>query len=253
MVASCETVECLRQIGAQPGNSTSSSQGTTAAAAASAAAAPGIEEVLSATPVLLGIQPFGHIMSTPKFVTTHNLSGTPYTAAGAPTGSGTTAITPAVNTSSAALGASAEAAAAAAAPGSILQPTYDFSPFCFSEALSDIDLTAGGRTFPAHRLVLCAQSPRLAQLIHEQVTTGSMKEHPDAECRWTLHLPDTYADILALMLQVRLSWPPVLHAVHNKPGTCKQSGSCTWNNHRSLISCRGMCWRPAMMRPKCSE
>jgi hypothetical protein len=29
---------------------------------------PGIEEVLSTTPTMLGIQPFGHVTSTPKFI-----------------------------------------------------------------------------------------------------------------------------------------------------------------------------------------
>lgn len=51
------------------------------------------------------------------------------------------------------------------------------------------------------RLLLCAQSPRLAQLIEAQVAANNQAQIPDAECKWTLHLPDVYPDVLALMLE----------------------------------------------------
>lgn len=76
------------------------------------------------------------------------IAGTPNT--------GTVAPTPAVQLTSP-FGAGAQAAAVAAAPPSSLVPTLDFSKFCFSNALSDIDLVAGGSTgtatYPAHRCV----------------------------------------------------------------------------------------------------
>jgi len=195
--ASCDTIECLRQIGTanmgQPTHSATSSEGTTAAGVAPGGAGPGMEAVLSATPTLLGIQPFGHVTSTPKFIT----QPTPQHAAATVTGSGLPALTPAVKLSSTSR-ATVEAAAAAAAPSSALLPALDFSQFCFSETLADVELMAGGRSFPAHRLLLCAQSPALAHMIQSQVAANQ----PGAECRWTLHLPDIYPDILALMLQV---------------------------------------------------
>lgn len=59
--------------------------------------------------------------------------------------------------------------------------------------------------FPAARccrLLLCAQSPRLAQLIEAQAASVSAAgQVAGDQCRWTLHLPDMYADILALMLE----------------------------------------------------
>ena len=71
-------------------------------------------------------------------------AGTPNTARTAP------AATPAVQLTSPP-GALAEAAAVAAAPPSALVPTFDFKSFCFNDVLSDIELVAGGTSFPAHR------------------------------------------------------------------------------------------------------
>lgn len=51
-----------------------------------------------------------------------------------------------------------------------------------------------------HRLLLCAQSSRLAQLIQAQAAAGNPAQAVGAECRWTLYLPDIYPDILGLML-----------------------------------------------------
>jgi hypothetical protein len=60
------------------------------------------------------------------------------------------------------------------------------------------------------RLLLCAQSPRLAELIQAQTGTTHSTQVPGSECRWTLNLPDIYPDILALMLQVRPLELPIL-------------------------------------------
>lgn len=55
------------------------------------------------------------------------------------------------------------------------------------------------------RLLLCAQSPRFAELIMAQAGPSQV---PGGECRWKLTLPDIYPDILGLMLQVsRRLWP----------------------------------------------
>jgi hypothetical protein len=59
--ASCDTTECLRQIGSGPPASAD-----TSADAEKAAAGAGLG--LSSTPTLLGIQPFGHVTTTPKFI-----------------------------------------------------------------------------------------------------------------------------------------------------------------------------------------
>jgi hypothetical protein len=59
-------------------------------------------------------------------------------------------MTPAVQLASTP-GGSAQAAAVAAAPSSALVPVFDFSRFCFSDALSDVELVAGGSSFSAHR------------------------------------------------------------------------------------------------------
>lgn len=203
--ASCDTVTCLRQVGGAPAISARPSEVTTAVAAGGAG--QGMAEVLSTTPTLLGIQPFGNVTSTPRFVlapttgelqvltvqlniclgwlpavwltvgTTEGVSfhgrhpksvcfakmaavtepkllrlpvaltaGTPNTATAAP------AATPAVQQASPP-GASADAAALAAAPPSALFPSLDFSRFCFSDELSDIELVAGGSSFSAHRCV----------------------------------------------------------------------------------------------------
>jgi hypothetical protein len=56
----------LRWIDAKQAASADVSDGSTAAAAA--APAFGVEEMLSSTPTLLGIQPLGHVTSTPKFI-----------------------------------------------------------------------------------------------------------------------------------------------------------------------------------------
>jgi hypothetical protein len=62
---------------------------------------------------------------------------------------------------------------------------------------------------PFVRLLLCAQSPRLAELIQAQTGTTHSTQVPGSECRWTLNLSDIYPDILALMLQVRPLVPPL--------------------------------------------
>lgn len=59
LAASCDTIECLRHL--QEG-SDDTSQGTTAAATG---AVPDVLAILSNTPTLLGIQPFGHVTSKP--------------------------------------------------------------------------------------------------------------------------------------------------------------------------------------------
>jgi hypothetical protein len=74
--ATCDTVECLRQVGSKPAASADTSEGTTAAAAAGG----GMEMGLSTTPTLLGIQPFGHVTSTPRCIPA------------APSGDGKTAV-----------------------------------------------------------------------------------------------------------------------------------------------------------------
>jgi hypothetical protein len=51
-------------------------------------------------------------------------------------------------------------------------------------------------------LLLCAQSPRLAQLLQAQAATGNVTQVQGSECRWTLKLADIYPDILGLMLKV---------------------------------------------------
>lgn len=78
------------------------------------------------------------------------LAGSPQT--GTPsTPTGRLAVaTPAVQLTSTP-GASAEAAATAAAPSRDLVPVFDFGSFCFNKMLSDVELVAGGRSFPAHR------------------------------------------------------------------------------------------------------
>jgi hypothetical protein len=96
-------------------------------------------------------------------------------------------------------------------PSSALAPSYDFSRFLGNDTLSDIELVAGGVRFPAHRLLLCALSPRLAQLIASQATaagpgaSGSVSARQGLECRWRLVLEDVYPDILGLMLKVHES------------------------------------------------
>lgn len=45
------------------------------------------------------------------------------------------------------------------------------------------------------------QSSRLAQLIQAQAAAVNPAQALGGECRWTLHLPDVYPDILDLMLR----------------------------------------------------
>lgn len=56
------------------------------------------------------------------------------------------------------------------------------------------------------RLLLCAQSPRLAQLLQAQAAAGNVSQmQQGSECKWTLKLADIYPDILALMLKVAVA------------------------------------------------
>lgn len=61
--ASCDSIECLRQIGGGPVARKDSSDGISAAVAAAGMG-------LSGTPTLLGIQPFAHVTNTPRFMQT---------------------------------------------------------------------------------------------------------------------------------------------------------------------------------------
>lgn len=77
-------------------------------------------------------------------------AGTPRTGTAAAEASALPAVTPAVQLANTP-GSSADAAAVAAAPSSALVPEFDFSSFCFSDELSDVELVAGNKSFPAHR------------------------------------------------------------------------------------------------------
>jgi hypothetical protein len=77
-------------------------------------------------------------------------AGTPDTGTATAEASALPAVTPAVQLANTP-GASADAAAVAAAPSSALVPEFDFSSFCFSDNLSDVELVAGDQCFPAHR------------------------------------------------------------------------------------------------------
>jgi hypothetical protein len=197
--ASCDTMECLRLV-----------QATAAAPADIGPTAPAMQDVLSDTPTLLGIQPFGHVTATP---TMFERAAAPAPAVPAPQhpsaltagGSTGTAPTPAVPVSASAQANAAAQAAAAAAPSSTLLPAFDFSAFFGTGALSDIELVAGNASFPAHRLLLCGLSPRFAQLIEQQAAVVRVASS-GRECQqvgYRLALDDMYPDVLELMLQVR--------------------------------------------------
>jgi len=54
-----------------------------------------------------------------------------------------------------------------------------------------------GVVFPAHRLLLCSQSPRLAQMLQQ----AEVNPRKPLDCKWVLHLQDVYPDCLKLLLE----------------------------------------------------
>jgi hypothetical protein len=85
--------------------------------------------------------------------------------------------------------------------------------FLFNKRMSDVSITAGSRTFPAHKFVLCSRSPVLEAMLY-----GGMKEA--GENLVTLHAsPEATEELLRHIYtyKAKLGGPTVLEVTKLLP------------------------------------